>query len=492
MSTDSNDSITPDGKLVSVNRFTGSSILLFFDQLLVAIGNWIYWLVISKISSTIEIGQATTIFSLALLVTTITQLGLEYPLLKRSSTHQHQILGTALVIEIAITMASIPLVIYVINNVYQEQLQQYTWIAVGMIIFSSIGFVARFALLGVSDVKRVLIIDIVGAGVKFVAGYALVSTGLGVFGVVMSILLNILFVTCAALFVVSKRFRFSLGNLGYVKEIIRDALANMPSKLSRILIFSLSIVLLASFGISNSDIGIFYLALMISVVTGGLTSSMAFMIIPPSSRSNTDLSSSSLRIGLSFTAPLIAALIVAPKAILSLIGPQYMPAEVILLVLSASILPSAITINTVSKFNNLNKPRKLISIGSLEIASFLVAFFFLVPHYGTLGAAFSTLIAFINSSILSLVWSERIAMRYVGISIIGILAGMLAGWIAGSVVGGNSHPFAQVLVAIGATLIVVIALKNTSIDEIGDMIKSIVNVRYGGGGSSNVRSKVEH
>ena len=106
MSTDSNDSITPDEKLVSVNRFTGSSILLFFDQLLVAIGNWIYWLVISKISSTIEIGQATTIFSLALLVTTITQLGLEYPLLKRSSTHQHQILGTALVIEVAITTTS--------------------------------------------------------------------------------------------------------------------------------------------------------------------------------------------------------------------------------------------------------------------------------------------------------------------------------------------------------------------------------------------------
>ena len=110
MSTDSNDSITPDEKLISVNRFAGSGILLFIDLLLVAIANWIYWVIISKINSTSEIGQATTIYSLALLVSTITQLGLEYPLLKRSSAHhnQRQIVGTALVIEIAITLASIP------------------------------------------------------------------------------------------------------------------------------------------------------------------------------------------------------------------------------------------------------------------------------------------------------------------------------------------------------------------------------------------------
>src|ERR671939_1005497 len=103
MPTDYNDNIIPDEKLVSIGKFAGSGILLFLDQLLVAIANWVYWVLISKINSTSEIGQATTIYSLALLVTTITQLGLEYPLLKRSSAShndQRQIVGTALVIEI--------------------------------------------------------------------------------------------------------------------------------------------------------------------------------------------------------------------------------------------------------------------------------------------------------------------------------------------------------------------------------------------------------
>lgn len=486
MSTDSDDNIIPDEKLVSVNKFAGSSILLFIDQLLVAIGNWVYWVLISKINSTSEIGQATTIYSLALLVTTITQLGLEYPLLKRCSTNhdqnQRQALGTAMVIELAITLASIPIVVYIINDLYEvRSLEQFTWIAVGMIISSSIGFVARFALLGISNVKKVLVIDTLGAVVKFATGFTLVSIGLGVFGIVMSILLNILFVTCAFLFVVSKRFTFSVGHLDYFKEIIQDALANMPSKLSRILIFSLSIVLLASFHtVHSSDIGIFYLALMISLVIGSLTSSIAYMIIPPSSVSKTDLSSSGMRIGLSLTAPLIAALIAAPRAVLSTIGSQYTSAETVLLILSASILPSAITINTISKFNNLDKPRKLILIGSVEILTFLISFFLLVPHYGILGAAFSTLIAFLSSACLSLMWSERAVLKYIGISIISIIIGSAAGRAFGLVmggVGGGAYPFVQILISVAITITLIIALKNTSIIEIGDLVKAAVTKR---------------
>jgi O-antigen/teichoic acid export membrane protein len=162
-----------------------------------------------------------------------------------------------------------------------------------------------------------------------------------------------------------------------------------------------------------------------------------------------------------------------------MIGTQYAPAEIILLVLSASILPSAITINTVSKFNNLNKPGKLISIGSVEILTFLVSFFFLVPNYGALGAAFSTLIAFVSSACLSLIWSERAIMRYVAISIISILAGSVAGRsVVLMAINYNTYPFAQIMISVSITLTLIIALKNTSIIEIGDLLKAIVTTRY--------------
>jgi O-antigen/teichoic acid export membrane protein len=163
-----------------------------------------------------------------------------------------------------------------------------------------------------------------------------------------------------------------------------------------------------------------------------------------------------------------------------MIGPQYVPAEIILLVLSFSILPSAITINTVSKFNNLNKPKKLILIGSVEILAFLVSFFLLVPNYGTLGAAFSTLIAFIVSACLSLTWSERIIARYIGISIISIIVGSAAGRLVGllTVVGGRDiYPILQIPISVAITLVIIIALKNTSIVEIGDLARTVLNKR---------------
>jgi O-antigen/teichoic acid export membrane protein len=472
ISTDPNDVITPDEEIGSMNKYVGSSLWLFIDQLLVAVAGWLYWVIISKITSTSEIGQATTIYSLVAMVMTISQLGLEYPILKKSFTDRSRILGTALAIELIITMASVPIVIYVASNLYQQHLRGFIWMAVGILFFASPAFVARFALLGLSNVKRILLIDVVGNSIKFVIGYTLVSIGFGAFGVLLSVLFQFLLTAAATLFVASKAFSFKLGNIAYFKEIFRDALANMPSKLSRILIFSLSIVLLASFGISSSEVGIFYLALMVSLVAAGLTTSMAYMIIPTSSASMSDLSSGSLRISLSLTAPLIATLIVAPKVILSMIGPQYVSAQTILLVLSIGILPSCTTLNTISKFNNLGKSKKLISLGSVEILTFLISFLFLVPHYGTLGAAFSTLIAFICSSILSIVWSEQIIARYILICIAAIVAGILASRLVDLAIG--IHPLAEVLVSIGITSMVIITLKNTSTSEIGHIAKAII------------------
>jgi O-antigen/teichoic acid export membrane protein len=465
---------------MSINKFIGSSLLLFLDQSLVASGNWIYWLIISKITSTSEIGHATTVYSIVLLANTLTQLGLEYPLLRKSSISAHRsgIIGTTLVIELAITLASIPVVIYAIGNLYQESLQGFTWIAIGMLVLSAVGFVSRFALLGISDAKNVLIIDVTGTALKFALGVGLVSVGFGAFGILISFLLQALLISGATLFLVSRGLGFKLGNMSNFKQIIIDGLVNTPSKLSRLLILSLSVVLLAYLGIGSSEIGIFYVALMISVVVGSLASSMAYMLIPASSTSKTDLSSGSIRISLSLTAPLVAVLISSPRYILHLIGSQYASADTILLVLSIGILPSAIVITTISKFNNLDQSRKILSIGSIQTLSFLVAFFILVPHLGTLGAAFAMLIAFIAGSLPSVLWSERILIKYIVNSCIAIMGGASAGYLvrsASATIG--FHPLAAIITSIVVTLGIILALKNTSSTEIRQLLGVIIKRR---------------
>ena len=236
-------------------RFIGPGLVLFLDQLIVAAANWFYWLIISKIITPSELGQATVIISLVVLISTISQLGLEYPLLRKSSIHRQQILGTTLAIELLITILSVPVIIYVLGYLYVGSLQRFTWIAIGILILSSFSFVSRFALLGISNTKKVLIIDVTGLIAKFVIGFVTVSVGLGTTGILLSVLLQGLLISTSALIITNKIFSFKLDNIRYIKEIIIDGLVNAPSKLSKAIILSLSVVLLASFGISNSQIG---------------------------------------------------------------------------------------------------------------------------------------------------------------------------------------------------------------------------------------------
>ena len=470
----SDDSYGPSSAAAqSVDRFVSPGILLFADQLLTAVGSWIYWLVVSRFVLTSEIGHATTIYSLVLLVNTAAQIGLEYPLLKKSIVRRQQIFGTVALIELAITAASIPVILYASGGLYQES-SEFTWIAIGILVFSSLGFVSRFALLGLSKSRTILVLDLAGTVLKFGSAFVLVSAGYGAFGILVSFLIQAVVITCGTAIAAGRSFGLGIGDFAFFKEVLKDGLANLPSKLSGILVISLCVVMLASFGVESSQVGIFYMAMMVSIVVGSFASSLAFMSIPASSALNKDLSFGSLRIGLAFTAPIIAGLIAAPAFVLSIVGPEYVQAAELLVILAAGVLPSVILSNAMSKFNNQNRPRQLLAIGSLRVGAFIAAFFVLVPQFGTLGAAYAILISFTSSAILSIAWSEKESLRFVGISILSIIAGVLAGKLM--VILTQAHPAAAIGASIGISLLVMFAFKCTSTKEIGAIIGAIRKV----------------
>jgi O-antigen/teichoic acid export membrane protein len=462
------------------NSFTGQGVLLFVDVLLISATNWIFWVIISKLIPASEIGQASVIYSLVLLFSTLSQLGLEYPLLKKSISHSSSILVSSLAIEGIITIILIPVLYYVGSiDAYHSSASSFVWISIALLVFMALGFVTRFALLGISDARNVLMRDIIGTASKFVLGLGLVSIGFGALGILLSFLLYNIIITILGLTLVLKKFRITkYADIQWQSDtflhLLREALVNTPAKFSRfgMLILSLSIVLLGVFGISDAEIGIFYMTTMISIVFGSLASSISYSVIPASSLSKSDLSDASLRIGLGLTSPLISALAVVPAYILSMLGPEYTSGGSALFILSVGILPSTIVMNSISKFNNSNESRKIIVIGCIQFAAFLISFMIFVPLYGIFGAAVSIFVAYLTSSIPSLIWSNSHARRYVVNSTIATFAGILLGyailWAASTI-----HPVMAIFASVTLTTIVTFLFKSTTPQEIKEILKSI-------------------
>jgi O-antigen/teichoic acid export membrane protein len=461
---------------MSQEKFMSSSIVLFLDIIVVAASSWLYWLVISKLVSNSDVGQSTAVYSLVVLTSAIIGLGLEYPLLKKSSTLRSNVTSSALLIELIITIVAVPFIIYTLKDSPHEMLQGYTMIAVVMLFSISLGFIARYALLGISASKTVLVIDTISAVVKFVTGYFLVLSGSGVLGVLLSFMLQALVSACIGLFLVNKIFGIGLGSFNYIKDTFKQGVVNMPSIFSRTLIVSLSVVLLVAFGISSDEIGVFYISLMISVVAAGLISSAAYMVIPASSMVQKDLTSGSMRIGISLTAPIISLLLTAPQFVLSLIGTDYISGQLMLFILASGILPFAIATNTISRFNYLGKPKKVLFIGLLQLIGFVVAFILLVPVFEGVGAAVAILISYSISCIPALIWSEKSLLRYVANTAIAVIAGLAISSMFRLLLPDMVITELITLTAsIFITTTLIFALKNMSISEIRTILKTVVN-----------------
>jgi O-antigen/teichoic acid export membrane protein len=360
----------------------------------------------------------------------------------------------------------VPLILYMANSFYQESIQL-AWLAVGILMFSSIGFVMRFALLGISNAKIILVSDIAGTIIKFVSAFILVTLGYGALGILFSFFLQVVAIIGGTIFSVKRSLGFRVGDFRFSKQILIDGLVNLPSKLSGTVIISLGIILLAYYGTDSSKVGILYIAMMISIVAGSFASSLAYMSIPASSRSKVDVFSGSLRIGLAFTAPLVTLLVLAPETILSIIGKEYISAANILMVLAVGVLPSVIISNAMSKFNSQDRPRRLLVIGSIRIISFLAGFFILVPQFGTLGVAYSILASFLSSAALSIIWSPK-GSKYIAISAGAVLTGILVGKVAEVIVGSSLF---ITMISMSSTFIVILIMKCTSVKEIKMLIK---------------------
>jgi O-antigen/teichoic acid export membrane protein len=122
-------------------------------------------------------------------------------------------------------------------------------------------------------------------------------------------------------------------------------------------------------------------------------------------------------------------------------------------------------------FNSTGRSKQITAIGLIQLLSILLALFYFVPLHGTFGAAISIYIAYVASSLPSIIWS-RVTMNYLFRYLLPILSELVIGYFIRMFF--NSNPLAIISIAIIITLAVSMGLKNTSPNEINRMAKRIV------------------
>jgi len=144
-------------------------------------------------------------------------------------------------------------------------------------------------------------------------------------------------------------------------------------------------------------------------------------------------------------------------------------------------LPYSILTTSISSFNFTGDFRKIVMVGSVQVVIFLVSFLLLAPYYGTIGTSFAILLAFFSSSVMCLVWVERIVLKIVGKSIIALALGWLIGY---SVNLLNSdfdvvyNQIVSIISAVSTTLIALLILKNLSLSEFKQMTIGLLNTSF--------------
>lgn len=446
--------------------FSRSSLIYPLSALIIAILNWLFWVIVAKMIGANELGLASSILSIPILFSGIAMLGFEVSLAKESSKDK-SFFGSTLFFEIIVHLSLIPLLLFL----FQQTQIESNMVIIGILLLlqAFLILVPRFALLGIFSIKSVMIFDLIGTLGKIISLVILLSLDYGVIGILFSVIIQGVIIVPPLLILSSKKFGFKI-KIQSLKLLLRHSIANFPTKVSAIIQYAGIIVILTFLEISNEVIAGITISLMFFRFIGLIPAGFAQIALSSSSIEEKDFSTSSLKIGSALMSPIITLMITVPALILSIYDDEYIKYSNILLVLGIGMIPFILSINIRTMLNNQNLLKKLAILGILESILIVVLVFFFVPIMGEIAVAWSVTIAMIISGILSLQWAntimKKIFLKGAGAILIGVLVGLITFQIF-------SNEYIVAVLSFSTTLIFMFIFRNITISEIVFILEKI-------------------
>ncbi|TVP41710.1 oligosaccharide flippase family protein [Candidatus Nitrosocosmicus arcticus] len=406
-------------------KIVAKGALFIYIETLISMGSgYIFWFIMSKISSPEIIGISSTVISLTVIFSTIASIGIPMGVQRflGKSFSEKNLDVTKKFVKASFILTSFGIIICSIifiilqSWLYQTFSLDFSLLILSIILITSTTFMTLFRSIVISslDTKMLPLIMIIGTFVKILLAYALVVNDNGALGIMtgfifVPILGSILYSIILFKMVKSEKKNSRDNIINYYKDIFVSSLANwiptiiytIGSHLGTLLVFGAH---------GSTEAGIYFIAFSLSMAITALTSSL-FTIAYPIQSSMQDgrkrFTWRIIKLSLVISLPFSTCMLFYSKEILSLFGPAYDTGSLTLEILLLSTLPMAITTGINNLAYSYGNYKQVLTIGLSSNIPRTILYFALVPALEGVGAAISYTVGTIIGFIFSLKVSKK-------------------------------------------------------------------------------------
>jgi O-antigen/teichoic acid export membrane protein len=295
---------------------------------------------------------------------------------------------------------------------------EYILIVALIIIARSLVFALKSMYISLIRTKEYAIAEISGYLTRLPVGIILVTIGLGGIGAALGYFIAFP-ITSMILFILYIKLigRISLPSFKELKikgsEIFKAGMANWPTTILLTMGPQLGVIMVYGYQ-GASEAGLYYIAQAIMFVVFSIPLSVMAIMFPLLSGMKDERKRTMwrvIRVSLAISTPIIVLGCLYPRIVLGMLGPEYLVADLILIVLLMNIIPDTIAFGVSNLAYAYGNYRQVLSIGLARSLPRMILYLFLTPLYGGLGAAESFLVGSVTALIVAYVVAYRLKFK---------------------------------------------------------------------------------
>jgi O-antigen/teichoic acid export membrane protein len=418
------------------------AVYLYLHFLASIISGYIFWILITRFTTTETIGTFALIISLAEIFANIAILGLPDGIQRflAKSFSEKKLADARALVRISLTLLFVGIiissaVILIFNGWFLKEfgIDFNLIVIINLILASNAVYLLLYSIVIASLRTQVLpIIIVISSTSKIIVGLIAVSMDTGVWGLALgytflgqslsSLLLGIVIKKILKVPDKDKKPNINIRNTS-TNLMTASLVTWIPNLIS---IIGLQLGTLVVFGMQGPDqSGVYFIVITLYSGINSILIALYTIALPVLSSMEDGrkrFAWQTIRLSSIVTLPLSSSLIFYAKDIMQFLGPSYTEGSTSFQILLLSVFPNAVAAGVDTLVYSYGHYRSSLAINIAMNVPRTVLYFLLVPHYGSTGAALSYTIGSVVGFILSVAVSRRVPMKFAWNNLLSILA----------------------------------------------------------------------